>query len=173
VQSGNAAILFTPSGASFLVVTDSILSRNVSGAAGAGILVRPSGGGSAQVNIERVLAEGNGFGIVVDGTGSSGGVNMTIADSIAAANSNDGIIATTPSNGAPIGITATNTRSANNGFGLRSFGTNVTIRADRMTIIGNNTGLTAGSGGALLSAGTNVVEANGVNGAFSGAISLK
>ena len=171
--TGLGAILFTPSAASFLVVTGSIISNNFSGSSGSGILVRPSGSGNARVNIERTVVEGNGFGIVADGTGSSGGINMTIADSVANNNINDGIIATTPSGGAPIGITITNTRSTNNGFGMRSFGTNVTVRADRSTIIGNTTGLVAGSGGALLSAGTNVVEANGSNGAFSGAVSLK
>jgi hypothetical protein len=173
VTSGNAAILFTPTAASVLIVTDSIISNNTNGSSGAGILVRPSGSGSARVNIERTVVEGNAFGIAADGTGSSGGINMTIADSVSSSNINDGIIATTPSGGAPIGITVTNTRSTNNGFGLRSLGTNVTVRADRSTVIGNGTGLTAGSGGALLSAGTNVVEANGSNGAFSGPLSLK
>jgi hypothetical protein len=173
VGSGNAAIAFLPGTAGVLVVANSIISSNTNGTSGSGILVQPTGSGSARVNIERTVVEANGFGIVADGTGSTGGINMTIADSTATNNINDGIIATTSSGGAPIGITVTNTRSTNNGFGLRSFGTNVTVRADRSTIIGNGTGLTSGSGGALLSAGTNVVEANGINGAFSGALSLK
>jgi hypothetical protein len=98
---------------------------------------------------------------------------MTIAESVATGNSNDGILAVTQPGGAPIGITVTNTRSANNGFGLRSLGRNVTIRADRATVIGNNTGLVFGSSGALLTYGNNNIDANGANGAFSGPVALQ
>jgi hypothetical protein len=172
-SAGQAGITFKPSTASYLVITDTVVSNNKNASSGSGILVKPSGSGSARVSLERVTVEGNGFGIAIDGSGSTAGINVTIADSVSTGNINDGIIATTSAGGAPIGVTLTSTRSTNNGFGLRSIGSNVTVRADRSTIIGNGTGLTAAGGGALLSAGNNVVEANATNGAFSGAITLK
>jgi hypothetical protein len=128
--AGNGAIQFTPRGASFLVVTNSIISHNTDGTNGAGILVRPSGSGSARVSIERTIVEGNGFGIAADGTGSTAGINMTITDSVLAANTQDGVVVKTPSGGAPIGIMVTNTRSTNNGFGIRSIGPNVAVRVE-------------------------------------------
>jgi len=72
---------------------------------------------------------------------------MTIADSMIGGNSQDGIIATTPSGGAPIGVMVTNSKSVNNAaFGIRSLGPGVTVR------------------------GTNKLQANGSVGAFSGAV---
>ena len=62
--------------------------------------------------------------------------------------------------------------SANNGFGIRSIGPNVTVRVDGSTIIGNGTGVSALSGGALLSTGNNMLQANGTNRSFTGAVPL-
>jgi hypothetical protein len=47
------------------------------------------------------------------------------------------------------------------------------VRVDGSTIVGNSTGLSFGSGGALLSFGNNNVVANGANGAFSGSVGLQ
>jgi hypothetical protein len=168
--SGQGGLRFAPSGASKLVITDSVFSNNITGTSGSGILIQPTGSGSAQVDIERVTVEGNGFGIVADGSGSTTGINMIIADSTLTGNRNDGMIATTSSGGAPIGVTIKNTRSTVNGFGLRSIGSGVTIRVKNSEIIGNDTGLTAQGGGALLTNGDNTVQANGINGSFTGTL---
>jgi hypothetical protein len=141
--------------------------------AGGGIVIRPQAGGSAEVALERVTFYGNVFGIAADGTGSTAGINMTIADSMTANNSQDGIIAVTPSGGAPIGVMVTNTKSVNNAFGIRSIGANVTVRVKNSDMTGNTTGLSFSGGGALLSTGNNLVEANGTNGAFSGPVALQ
>jgi len=92
---------------------------------------------------------------------------------VSSANLNDGIIATTPAGGAPIGVMVTNTKSLNNGFGIRSLGPNVTVRVKNSDVIGNVTGLGFSGGGALQSYGNNSVDANATNGAFSGPIPLK
>src|SRR5260370_1473894 len=150
---------FEPNSASKLSVTDTVIS-NFGAGTGGGIVINPQSGGTAQVNLERVTVNGNAFGIATDGTNSAGGINMTIADSMIGGNSQDGIIATTPGGGAPIGIMVKNTKSANNAFGIRSLGTNVTVRASNSTITGNGTGLSFGSRGALLTFGNNEVQAN-------------
>ena len=167
--SGKAGISFQPNSASKLSVTDTVISNFGSGTGG-GIVINPQSGGTAQVNLERVTVNGNAFGIAADGTGSTGGINMTIADSMVGGNSQDGIIAVTPSGGAPIGVMVTNTKSVNNTFGIRSIGPNVTVRVKNSDIIGNTTGLSFSGGGALLSYGNNAVEANGTDGAFSGPV---
>ena len=167
-------IRFTPStpGAK-LTVSDSKITDNGVGSTGGGIVISPQSGGSAQVVLNRVTVAKNVFGIAVDGTGSTAGINMTITDSVTDGNSQDGIIATTPSGGAPIGVMVTNTKSANNAIGIRSLGPNVTVRVGDSAITGNGTGLAFASGGALLSYGTNKVQANGTNGAFSGPVALQ
>ena len=83
------------------------------------------------------------------------------------------MIATTPAGGSPIGVFLKSTKSVNNNIGVRSLGPNVTVRLDGTSVIGNTTGLSFGRGGTLLSYGNNNVDANGSNGAFSGAVALK
>jgi hypothetical protein len=156
-----------------LVIINSLISDNGVGSVGGGIVISPQSSGSARVLLERVTVANNVFGIAVDGSGSTGGINMTIVGSDVAGNSQDGIIATTPSGGAPIGIYVKSSRSANNTFGIRSLGANVTVRVDGSGVVGNNTGLAFGGGGALLSAGNNMVRANGTDGAFSGPVALQ
>jgi hypothetical protein len=91
-------------------VTDTLVRNNGSGSTGGGIVVKPQSGGSAQIVLNRVIVDKNIFGIVADGTGSTGGINMTITDSVSSSNLNDGIIATAPAGGAPIGVYVKNTR---------------------------------------------------------------
>ena len=163
-------IYFTPSDAAKLHVTDSTISVNGNAATGAGIIVKPTGSGSARVALTRVNVANNTFGIAADGTGSTGGINMTIADSMVSGNLQDGIIAVTPGGGAAIGVMVKNSESANNNIGIRSIGPNVTVRVDGSSVIGNGTGLSFSGGGALLSFGNNSVVANSTNGAFSGPV---
>jgi hypothetical protein len=170
--SGTAGLLFAPSGAAKLEVSDSVFYSNGTGTGG-GIVINPASGGVAQVALERVTVNGNAFGIAADGSNSTGGINMTIADSMAAGNSQDGIIAVTQSGGAPIGVMVTNTKSVNNAIGIRSIGTGVTVRVKNSDIMGNATGLSFSGGGILATYGNNAVNANGTNGAFSGSIPLQ
>jgi hypothetical protein len=170
--AGSAGIKFEPNSPSKLSVIDTVVSNEGSDTGG-GVVINPQSGGSARVNLERVTVNGNAFGIAADGTGSTGGINMTIADSMIGGNANDGIIATTPSGGAPIGIMVKNTKSVNNAFGIRSLGLNVTVRASNSTITGNGAGLSFGGGGSLLTFGNNEVRANGTDGAFSGSVGLQ
>ena len=170
--SGQAGISFQPSGASKLSVTDTVISNMGSGTGG-GIVINPQAGGSAQVALERVTVNGNAFGIAADGSNSTAGINMTIADSMMANNAQDGIVATTSAGHAPIGVIVKNSKSANNAIGIRSLGSNVTVRVSNSSVIGNGTGLAFGSSGALLSFGNNAVRANGSDGAFSGPVALQ
>ena len=172
-NGGAAGILFEPASAGAqLAVTDSLFTNNGSGTGG-GIVIVPQPGGTAQAVLSRVTVEKNAFGIAVDGSQSTGGINLTIADSVITGNSQDGIVATTSAGHAPIGVLVTGTKSANNAFGIRAIGPNVTVRVGDSTITGNGTGLAFTSGGALLSYGTNKVQANGTNGAFSGSVGLQ
>jgi len=178
-NNGNSApfpgygIRIQPNGGARVVISDTVVANNGFNNGGAGIWVVPQSTGTAQITLSRVIAEGNQFGIAVDGSASTGGINVTVTDSVMASNAQDGIVATTSAGGAPVGIMVKNSKSTNNGFGIRSIGASVTVRVSNSTVIGNGTGLTSLSGGALLSFGNNKVEANGANGTFSGPIALK
>jgi hypothetical protein len=165
-------ILLEANGPSKLSVTDTVIT-NAGNSQGGGIVIRPQPGGNARVALERVTINGNTFGIAADGSGSTGGINMTIADSMIAGNRQDGIVATTSAGGAPIGLLVTNTKSVNNAFGIRSLGPNVTVRVKNSDVTGNGAGLSFSGGGALLTYGNNAVNANGVDGAFSGSVGLQ
>jgi len=170
--SGSTGIRFAPNSPSKLSVTDTVISNMGSGTGG-GIVINPQSGGSARVDLERVTVNGNAFGIAADGSNSTAGINMTIADSMIGGNSQDGILAVTPSGGAPIGVYVKNTKSVNNTFGIRSIGPNVTVRVDGSSMMGNSTGLSFSSGGAILTYGNNAVNTNGTDGAFSGPVALQ
>lgn len=167
-RSATGGIYFTPKGPGKLVITDSIIAGNGSASAGAGIIIKPHATGSAQATIERVNLSGNTFGLAVDGSDSTGGLNVTIKDSLLASNLNDGIVATTSAGHSPIGVMMSNTASINNGYGVRAIGSNATVRVRNSDIAGNGTGVAAVTGSALLSSGGNAVRANGANGAFTG-----
>jgi hypothetical protein len=171
--SALSGVLFAPDSPAHLIVKDSMIDTNGSGGVGAGVRVVPSGTGSALVTLERVAVTGNVFGVAIDGTNSTAGINATISNSTMSSHVNDGIIAVTSAGHAPIGVTVADSRSINNAYGIRSIGPNVTVRVDNSKVIGNGTGLAVSGGAALLSAGNNTVEANGTNGVFTGSFSLK
>jgi hypothetical protein len=169
----SSGINFAPAAAAQLVVTDSLFTNSISNSVGGGIVVKPSGAATAVVSLERVTMANNAFGIAFDGSGSTGGIAAMIKNSTFHRNSQDGIVATTPAGGAPIGLMVENTRSVSNNIGIRAIGPGATIRVDGSTVMHNGTGVVASSGGAVLTYGTNKVLANGTNGAFSGSVGLQ
>lgn len=172
--SNSAGIAFAPNALNAqLVVRNTTFQRNGSGVTGGAIVIRPQAGGGGVVSLDNVTVANNVFGIAVDGSGSTAGIGVVIANSNVHRNSQDGIVATTTPGGAPIGVMVRNTRSINNSFGARSIGAAATIRMDSSTVMHNSTGLAVSSGGALLSFGNNHVVANGVNGAFTGSLPLQ
>jgi hypothetical protein len=168
-------VLFEPNGPAQLEISNSLFSTNgtLTGGAGAGIRIWPQAGGTARVHLDNVTVVDNAFGVAVDGSASTNGINVTIANSLLNGNANDGLVATTSAGKSPVGVFISNTRSTNNLYGVRSIGSNLTVRMRNSEIIGNSTGISASNGGALLSQGNNTVEANAVNGSFTGSFSLK
>jgi hypothetical protein len=74
-------------------VNDTVLSNNGNGQTGDGVLAQPSGGASSRVVLNRVTANGNTFGVRVDGTGNIGGTGtgMFVRDSVVSGNVQSGI----------------------------------------------------------------------------------
>jgi hypothetical protein len=165
VGSGHG-ISFAPSGASELYVSDTVVTHNGTGTNGGGILIKPSGAGSASVVLDRVGIHNNVFGLQANGNGNTGGIKVTIRDSTSAGNSFAGITATTPGGGSVINLMVESSASVNNGtIGILSDGALSTVRISNATATGNGTGLQISNGAVLASHGNNRVGGNGTDGA--------
>ncbi|MBG0812478.1 right-handed parallel beta-helix repeat-containing protein [Methylosinus sp. H3A] len=171
VQNG---INFAPSGASQLNVVDTMINNAGASATFAGIQIRPTGTGAAKVDIEKTQVFGGLFGIVADGSATTGKISGGVRDSIVSNNGQNGI---TVSNGTAANITLLIDNvlvSGNGNNGLVANGANAGMLVGRTSVIGNGGGLFTSNGGALVSYGTNQVNGNnGNDGAFSSTTSMK
>jgi len=153
-------IAFTPSGASSLFVSDTVVASNGTGTLGGGILIEPTGTGSAKASLVRVNAANNIIGIRADGTGSSGGISVSISDSSSTGNLFAGMTAFTPAAGATTTVEIIRSASANNGTGLNSNGAAATLRIGYSTVTGNATGVNIANGATMTSLGNNLIADN-------------
>ena len=152
-------------------VKDTVISNNGSGQNGGGVLVRPSGAGSARVVLERLLVDGNAFGIRVDGTGSAGpsGLGVFVRDSVVSGNSQAGLSVFVPA-GSPQGGNIFVERSAvvaNGAAGIISDGTATAVLVATSTITLNTTGIATANGGSVFSFKTNNLFNNASDGTFT------
>jgi hypothetical protein len=167
--SGGAGfgISFTPSGASKLWVTDTIISSNGStgGAIGGSgnVLIEPKSGGSATAYFERVqLLNGMFYGLRADGVAGAGATYVALHQVVADGGANLGFTATTAATGGPLVSLFIDESTASNNvtFGVKSNGSNATIRLTRSTVTNNGTGLSAINSGVLASYVNNNVSGN-------------
>jgi hypothetical protein len=154
-----------------LYVSDSVISNNGLPASGGGIIVQPSGSGSARVVIERTRVENNFHGILVDGTGSTGVILVQVRDSVVAGNLGHGIAAISSAGASPTGIIVDRTSSAfNAASGILAQG--AAVHLGNSTVTGNATGLNV-AGGQILSYQNNQTSGNFTDGAPTGVLTLR
>jgi hypothetical protein len=168
----NNGINFQPNGAAKLFVTDTYISETGTSATFAGIQVRPSGS-SATVDINNTQIVNNGFGIVVDGSATSGTIRGIVRNSMIAGSVHNGI---STSNGSAANITflIDSTTAAGNAFGLVSTGANAGMIVGSSSVTANGTGLFQSGGGVMYSYGTNYVNGNTTtDGTFTSTIPQK
>jgi hypothetical protein len=162
--TNGAGIAFNPSGAARLYVDDTILTGNGNTSIGGGIVVQPTGTGSASGVLTRVRAENNSnVGLFVNSTGlaSGNGANITVTDSTFSG-STLGVNALTPVAGTvQATIMMTHSTSANNtAGGVVANGAAATIRLGGSTVTNNPTGIAGINGGKLSSFADNYVSGN-------------
>lgn len=150
---------FEPSGASELFVRNTEI-RNNQGASGGGILVKPSGAGSATALIDDVQLVNNRFGLRAEP-----GSKVTVRRSSASGNLTNGFLAVTTAGGVELNLESV-VASANVGAGVRSDGANALVRISDSFLSSNANGLQAVGGGQIVSFGNNRNQGNTVaNGA--------
>lgn len=156
-------IKFAPQAFSRLFVNGLNASGNGTASTGAAVQVNPASGGGAFVDLTNVTAYANAFGLAIDTSGSTTGVNAVIHGGILQYNRQDGIVFVA---GAPIGVTVDNNALilGNAGNGVRAINSGAFARLNQVTISGNGTGVAAVSGGQIGSYGNNSIDGNGVNG---------
>jgi hypothetical protein len=168
--SANAGhgILFQPSGASELHVVDSVIEKNGGAMTGGGILVKPTGTGSAKISLSNVTLNDNTFGFKADGTAATGaaGIQGGIYDSTASGNSTTGFSAVTAVGFQGVNLMLNHSAAfANTSVAAQSSGPGSTVRISDFMAAANGTGLQTTGGGTIISHENNSVSGNGVDGA--------
>jgi len=136
------------------------ISENGLGNDGAGVLVAPTGAGSAKVSITRSLVSNNTRGIRADAGGTTGSINIAINNTVTSANTLSGMsILSGASNVADMMIT--NSVLSANTSGVNAVGNTAVARVGASTISGNTSALIAYSPGQIISYGNNFVNGNG------------
>jgi hypothetical protein len=146
------------------VSNETLISNNNNGSiSNAGILVRPTSGASANVDINGVHLETNANGVFADGTGGGGAMNVNVRNSTVTGSSNSGLVAVT--SGPAVTLTVDRTAvlySANTG--IASSGAAATVRIGNSTIANNVTGVAAFGGSTMQSFKNNVIAGNSSDG---------
>ena len=160
IQGFNAGsalgIKFSPSTVAQLVITDSTVDHNGVGAAGGGILVQPAAGGVAFFSLNRVSLGNNS--IAMGLVSSSGAITGALRDSVVSNSTSSGV--TSVATSAINFMVDRTTIESNVGAGLTSSGANSTVRIGNSTVHGNNTGVSAVSGGIVQSFKNNQIAGN-------------
>jgi hypothetical protein len=153
-----------------LVVQNTTILNNATG-----ILIRPTGGIAAKVTLRWLHIDGNtGEGLRVDGTGGSGAINATFADSTASQNASNGIDAVSGPGNATVDIMRV-VAASNGSAGIQSnqsSGGTASVTVGSSTLYANAIGIQATGGAGLLSYGNNQVTGNAANGSFTGIAGL-
>jgi hypothetical protein len=168
-RSGSATgISFTPPTGTIgeLYVASTVIDDNGSAATNGGIVIRPTGSGSARVSLNRIQLDNNSNGLRVDGGGSTGQILVTFRDSVAAGNASNGLTVTSPAGAASVVLFSDRSSLIyNSGAGILTDGANGNSVLSGSTINKNSTGIGITNGGFVFSYRNNNVIGNGVDGA--------
>jgi hypothetical protein len=142
-----------------------VIGTTIADNTGEGILIKPSGTGTTRVMIDHATVSDNaGDGIYMNGNLTSGGLKMTIRNTEAVHNADNGIAVS--SNGAVSLVMVDSSNVLNNTTGLAANGPNATLYFTRTIVNANGTGVNQAGSGVVTSYGTNSIAGNGVNGTF-------
>jgi hypothetical protein len=155
---GNGILIAPSSGLAKVFVDDSYITNNGAAVANAGIMIRPTGGASANVSVYRVQFDGNTNGVFADGSGGAGPSNVSVSNSALSHSSYNGL-AIASSGGAFVATIDKSTISFNAGVGAAVANRSATLRIGSSTIVSNVTGV-SNVGGTLQSFGNNIVTGN-------------
>src|SRR5262245_13760606 len=154
----NSVILFKPTSASSLAVSNTLFTDNTVTA----IKVQPSGSAAVDATFDHVVMYHNNGGIVVIGNDSTGTIDATATDSVAGKGGVGFEVISNP--GAATSLMLVRSVSANNNVGIEADGANATLRIAQSTVTANvNAGFRALNGAAIETFADNYIRANGTD----------
>jgi hypothetical protein len=172
---GGLGLNFQPSGHSQLFVSDTIIFNNGNTPGNGGVLIAPQGTGTADVVLDRVHLENNVDGLLIYGTGATGGgSHVVVRESVLSGNAANGIRAVTQPGEAPAFAYVTRSSSVNNAQnGILADGPRATVLLNDSTVARNAVGISTVNGGQLVSYRNNRINNNiGPDGAPTGFYTL-
>ncbi|MES2033619.1 MAG: right-handed parallel beta-helix repeat-containing protein [Pseudomonadota bacterium] len=174
-QSGSAqGVLFAPSAAAELYISNTTIAENGSGASGGGVLIQPTGSGSAKVRIKDTLIQNNANnGFWVSTAGATGaGITVAIDDTDISGNA-QGMVVFTPAATTTAAVLVKGSTITGNTTGIIGNGANTKVRVSNTAITSNGTGVVALGGSAINSYGDNLLDGNTANGTFTAPQAVK
>jgi len=163
-------ISFQPSGASRLYLHNVTVADNGNAGSGGGVLVQPTGTGSAQVLLEdvQVVANANvGIRFIASVGGGATGVTGLL-DGVTSTRSGDGIQVVAPAGAPPADVMVVNSRVTHNSVrGITADGSAARMRVATTSITANNTGVQAVNSANINTYGNNRNDGNVADGAFT------
>jgi hypothetical protein len=156
--NGGAGIIATNSTSLQLNIADTLIANNSNGGGlpnqTGGIILLPNGGGTIGFAFDRIHVENNvTLGIDVNGQSTTGAVTGVIRDSVISGSAHSGIVAVAST------VSLDHTHVANNDIGVNS-SNGAAVILNNSTVQVNNTGFSAGGGGAIFSYGNNAINGN-------------
>jgi hypothetical protein len=172
-NNSSFGVSFQPGGAGAKLKLKHVTIANVSGVSSGGVLVQPTGTGSALVQIEDGTISGTaGTAVRADTTGNSGsGLEIVVKNTQMFGTAN-GVSVNAPAGTSAVNLLLQDSVVSDvSGIALQGAGSaNATIRASNTTITLNGTGISTAGGSNVQSFGNNRLLNNSVNGAFTGSI---
>jgi hypothetical protein len=160
-----AGINFAPAGTAELYVSESYLSDNGAGSAGAGVLIQPSAIGAVRVVLSDSHADNNSSGLRVQNTATTATVTVSIVNSVASGNTqNAGVAAFTTANSGPATLMINRLTSSYNFIGVLANGQKTTVLLGNSVVTGNSNGALVTNGGTMESYKDNQINGNTTDG---------
>ena len=167
--NGHGIAVLNSSGVARVHVSNTDINGNGVGdgwTGGTGILVSPSGSGSADVTVSNSNIANNVTGIRAESDNTTGAIDLEVTDTSLAENSQHGITAS--ASATPVRVMLIRAGVSHNlGQGIRAVGAQAIFRVGSSVITGNAFGLNVVSGGLIQSYGNNQLNGNGTDGGFS------
>ena len=163
VPNGNGVLFAPSSGNPELYISDSFITGNGTASGGAGVQIAPTATGGARAIIEKTTLANNHIGLRADANSTTGVINVTLLDSVAAGSLFHGVAALSGAGFSRLMLNrVTTTNNIENG--LRAAGTNSVIHVGSSVVTGNGTGVFTMTGGQIVSYGNNQINGNTVDG---------
>ena len=154
--TGNG-ISFTPNGTAFLFVKNVYARANGAN----GILIQPSNAAAAKVSISGTELSNNAFaGFRADGTGSTGGIFVSIAHTVSVNNAGAGFTSFSQAGSASTKVLIIDCVASNNNRGLNANGAAAVLRIGSSVVARNTTGVDLENGAIVSTYGNNQIDDN-------------